>query len=61
LNVFQAWFSYAAQRIGSPSADSGKTRLRKTTFSTKWPPPFRAEGGQVEPVLGSEPVTQFKI
>jgi hypothetical protein len=41
---------------------SGKTRLRKTTFSTKWPPPFRAEGVQAEPVLlGSEPVTQFKI
>ena len=25
----------------------------KTTFSTKWPPRTRAEGGQVEPVLGS--------
>jgi hypothetical protein len=24
----------------------------KITFSTKWPPLFRAEGGQVEPVLG---------
>jgi hypothetical protein len=24
----------------------------KTTFSTKWPPHPRAEGGQVEPVLG---------
>jgi len=23
----------------------------KTTFSTKWPPHPRAEGGQVEPVL----------
>jgi hypothetical protein len=22
------------------------------TFSAKWPPRFRAEGGQVEPVLG---------
>jgi hypothetical protein len=30
-----------------------KTRLRKTTFSTKWPPHPRAEGGQVEPVLGA--------
>jgi hypothetical protein len=26
-------------------------RLRKITFSTKWPPRTRAEGGQVEPVL----------
>jgi hypothetical protein len=25
----------------------------KTTFSTKWPPQTRAEGGQVEPVLGA--------
>jgi hypothetical protein len=24
----------------------------KTTFSAKWPPRTRAEGGQVEPVLG---------
>jgi hypothetical protein len=24
----------------------------KTTFSIKWPPRTRAEGGQVEPVLG---------
>jgi hypothetical protein len=24
----------------------------KTTFSTKWPPQTRPEGGQVEPVLG---------
>jgi hypothetical protein len=40
---------------------SGKTRLRKTTFSTKWPPPFRAEGVQAELVLGSEPITQFEI
>ena len=29
-----------------------KTRLHKNTFSTEWPPLFRAEGGQVEPVLG---------
>jgi hypothetical protein len=42
-----------ALRIGSPAADFGKTRLRKTTFSTKWPPHPRAEGGQVEPVLGA--------
>jgi hypothetical protein len=27
----------------------------KTTFSTKWPPQTRAEGGQVEPVAGSIP------
>jgi hypothetical protein len=25
----------------------------ETTFSTKWPPRTRAEGGQVEPVLGA--------
>jgi hypothetical protein len=25
----------------------------KTTFSTEWPQRTRAEGGQVEPVLGS--------
>jgi hypothetical protein len=42
----------AAQRFGSPAADLNKTRLRKTTFSAKWPPHPRAEGGQVEPVLG---------
>jgi hypothetical protein len=26
--------------------------ILKITFSSKWPPLFRAEGGQVEPVLG---------
>jgi hypothetical protein len=39
--------SYAAQRIGSPAADLNKTRLHKIAFSTKWPPLFHAEGGQV--------------
>jgi len=29
-----------------------KTRWRKITASTKWPPQTRAEGGQVQPVLG---------
>jgi len=43
----------AAQRIGSPAADLNKTRLRKITFSTQWPPRIHAEGGQVKPVLGS--------
>jgi hypothetical protein len=42
---------HAAQRIGSPAADYSKTRLRKITFSAKWPPQTHAEGGQVEPVL----------
>jgi len=37
--------------MGSPAADLNKTRLRKTTFSTKWPPHTHAEGGQVQPVL----------
>jgi hypothetical protein len=41
----------AAQRLGSPAADLNKTKLRKITFSTKWPPQTDAEGGQVEPVL----------
>jgi len=45
--------SICAQRIGSPAADFGETRLRKITFSTKWPPHPHAEGGQVEPVLGA--------
>jgi len=31
--------------------------VRKTTFSSKWPPHPRAEGGQVEPVLGSGGMT----
>jgi hypothetical protein len=44
--------SLAAQRIGSPAADFSETRLHKITFSAKWPPRTRAEGGQVEPVLG---------
>jgi hypothetical protein len=39
--------------MGSPAADLNKTRLRKITFSAKWPPRTRAEGGQVEPVLGA--------
>jgi hypothetical protein len=43
----------AAQRFGSPAADLSKARLRKITFSTQWPPHTRAEGGQVEPVLGA--------
>ena len=34
------------------TADLNKVRLRKITFSAKWPPHPRAEGGQVEPVLG---------
>jgi hypothetical protein len=38
----------AAQRVGSPAADFSKTTDSETTFSTKWPPLFRAEGGQVE-------------
>jgi hypothetical protein len=29
-----------------------KKKLLENTFSTKWPPHPRAEGGQVEPVLG---------
>ena len=29
------------------------TRWREITFSGKWPPHPRAEGGQVEPVLAS--------
>jgi hypothetical protein len=41
-----------AQRFGSPAADLNKTRLRKTTFSTLWAAADRAEGGQVELVLG---------
>jgi len=41
-----------AQRLGSPASDLNKTRLRKITSSAKWPPRTRAEGGQVEPVLG---------
>ena len=50
------------QRDGSPAADLNKTRLRKITFSTEWPPRTSAdceaspkhsegEGGQVKPVL----------
>jgi hypothetical protein len=44
---------FAAQRNGSPAADSSKTRPQKTTSSAKWPPLFHAKGGQVEPVSGS--------
>jgi hypothetical protein len=39
-------------RFGSPVVDLNKTRLRKVTFATKWPPLFHAEDDQVEPVLG---------
>jgi hypothetical protein len=35
------------------------TRLRKITFSAKVPPHTRAEGGQVEPVLGAS--ARFKL
>ena len=31
------WLREAAPK-GTPAADLNKTRLRKTTFSTKWPP-----------------------
>jgi hypothetical protein len=43
----------ASQRFGSPAADLNKTTLRKIIFSTNWPQHTYAEGGQVEPVLGS--------
>ena len=43
----------AAQRIGSPAAGFGETRLSKITSSAKLPLHTLAEGGQVEPVLGS--------
>jgi len=46
-------FISLAERIGSPAADHSRTRLRKTTFSAKWPPHTYAEGGQVEPVLAA--------
>jgi len=46
-------FGKAAQRNGSPAADLAKRESPKTTFSAKWPPDTHAEGGQVEPVLGS--------
>jgi hypothetical protein len=31
-----------------------KTTNSEIIVSTKWPPQTRAEGGQVEPVLGSQ-------
>jgi hypothetical protein len=33
----------------------------KTTFSAKWPPHTRAEGGQVEPMLGTQTATLFLL
>jgi len=42
-----------AQRIGSPAAGFGETTSSEIIVSSKWPPQTRAEGGQVEPVLGS--------
>ena len=42
-----------AQRIGSPAADYSKITVSENHFSTEWPPRTDAEGGQVEPVLGS--------
>ena len=44
----------SAQRIDSPAADLNETRLRRITFSAKWPLQTHAEGGQVEPVLGGK-------
>jgi hypothetical protein len=43
----------STQRFGSPAAGTGKTRRLEITFSGKWSPHTRAEGGQVEPVLGA--------
>jgi len=40
-----------------PPVIAGQLTL-ETTFSTKWPPRTRAEGGQVEPVLGG---TVFEV
>jgi hypothetical protein len=33
----------------------------KTTFSAKWPPHPRAEGGQVEPVLGGVRAVRLEV
>jgi hypothetical protein len=35
---FGCYLALRAQRFGPPAADFGETRLRKTTFSTGWPP-----------------------
>ena len=42
-----------AQRYGSPAADSGEATKPKNHFSGKVPLPTHAEGGQVQPMLGS--------
>jgi hypothetical protein len=46
-------FMGALQRFGSPAADSGKTRNIISTKFYRVPQRTHAEGGQVEPVLGS--------
>ena len=42
----------AAQRIGSPAADYSKTTDSENHFFYQMAAAGRAEGGQVEPVLG---------
>lgn len=51
----------AGYRFGSPAADLNKTRLAKITFSAKWPPRPRAEGGQVEPLSGGVTILELHI
>jgi len=48
----QSLCTFAAQRHGSPAADSGKTTKPKNYFSGKVPLRTHAEGGQVQPVFG---------
>ena len=42
----------AAHRFGSPAAGSGKTMISSSAKLTQVPLRTRAEGGQVQPVLG---------
>jgi hypothetical protein len=43
----------AAQRFGSPAAVMGKSANPKNYFAGKVPLHTHAEGGQVQPMLGS--------
>jgi hypothetical protein len=54
LNTYPIWdkHSYLPNGLAYLPPDLAEQACAKVAFSDKWPPRTRAEGGQVEPVLG---------
>ena len=61
MAVFIVTFCAAPNGVAHLPPDLARQLTLKTTFSTKWPPRTRAEGGQVEPVLGGVAVTPTRF